>query len=71
MEMWLIIWLIKVACILLGIGCLVVGPMAAKKGFRLMRTGNVRQIKGGIQLLACGIVFIPMGLGLFYLMFTF
>lgn len=64
-------WLLKLALIVLGIACIVMGPITAHKGFQVMRSGNLRQVKAGTTLLACGIVMFLMGFMLFYFTFTF
>ena len=64
-------WLLKLALIVLGLACLVFGPMAAYKGSQEMKSGNIRQVKAGTTLLACGIAMVLMGFMLFYFTFTF
>jgi len=64
--MWL---LINLVVIVLGLACIGIGPLAVYKGFQLMKSGNLRQVKAGAGLLALGIVMVALGFGLFYVNF--
>jgi hypothetical protein len=64
-------WLIRLACIVMGIACIVFGPMAVYKGFQVMKSGNIREIKAGLVTSACGAVIFLLGFAMFYFTFTF
>jgi hypothetical protein len=62
-------WLITLAVIVLGLACIGIGPLAAYKGFQLIRSGNLRQVKAGATVLALGIAMFLLGFMLFYCTF--
>jgi hypothetical protein len=64
-------WLLRLALIVVALACFVFGPMAAYKGFQVMKSGNLGQLKAGFGTAACGIVIFLLGFAMFYFTFTF
>jgi hypothetical protein len=42
-------WLLRLALIVVGRACIAIGPIAVYKGFQVMRSGNLRQVKGALR----------------------
>jgi hypothetical protein len=64
-------WLLRIAIVGAAILCFLIGPLAAYKGFQVMRSGNVGHPGLAIRALVCGIALVLFGIFLLYTLFTF
>jgi hypothetical protein len=64
-------WLLRVAIVVMSILCFLIGPLAAFKGFSVMRSGQGGHTGLAIRALVCGIALVFFGFFLLYTLFTF
>jgi hypothetical protein len=64
-------WLLRIAIVVVAILCFLIGPLAAYKGFQVMRSGKVGHPGLAMRALVCGVALVLFGFFLIYKIFTF
>ena len=64
-------WLLRIVIVVVAVLCFIIGPMAALKGFQVLKSGKFGKPAIAIRALVCGIALIVFGFFLIYTLFTF
>ncbi len=64
-------WLLRIVIFVVAVLCFIIGPMAAFKGFQVLKAGKFGRPGIAVRVLVCGIALIVFGFFLIYTLFTF
>ncbi len=64
-------WLLRFGIIVVAIVCFIIGPLAAYKGFRVLKSGKSVHAGLAVRALLCGTAVFLLGAFLVYTLFTF